>query len=184
LGLPLYSIYNDEIKWLGNAKLLEVGAFASEATFLKYSNILTLKLLIVTAYYGHYLNADYICATIDPQYRRFYRKILLMEEFGAFKSYTNPDNNINEAPAILMIFPFESFTSEEYQKIYNSDRFDCDLYAFFRSNDSATSNGVMKEELLRYFFVEKTDLFKTLEPAKLEYIKKLYPTYDFDKILR
>jgi len=184
LGLPSRSIYNDEIESLGKAKLLEIGSFASETAHLRYSHILAFKLLTVTAYYVNYLNVDYVCATINPQYRRFYEKLCLMEEYGAFKSYTNPDNNINEAPTILMIFPFESFNSEEYRRIYTSNGFDCNLYEFFRAQDETSYRGVMSEELLRYFFLEKTDLFKTIEPAKLEYIKELYPTYDFNKVLR
>ncbi|MBI4640253.1 MAG: hypothetical protein HY731_06135, partial [Candidatus Tectomicrobia bacterium] len=64
------------------------------------------------------------------------------------------------------------------------------LYTFFFTRDRERSlperpgeRFIMTPELLRYFFVEKTDLFPQAPPEILARIQVCYPFYDFRQIL-
>lgn len=188
LGLPMDEAYQAELNRFreGKKKLCEISMLASNTELFKtgISMMLHSKKLffilflfkLIFDYAKDYLKLDFICICINPKHRLIY-DFLLFKDLGDLKTY----HNANGAPAIAKHLDLNSV--EEECKRKNEEG----LYRMFflRETDPVKfSQKIMFTfQDLKYFFVEKADIFKTASPAQIEYIKRCYPTYDFSKII-
>jgi len=186
LGLPMEELYQEEIKGLREQglKLAEVSGLAS-AKDCRNQNISMLANKIMFAY-AEYAGVDRLCIVVNPNHVDFYRSVLFFEPFGQLKYYPKVKN----APAQALILNLRDIETK-MREAYSMEEFDANLYTFFFTRNreryfSGKRPGeqvIMTPELLRYFFVEKTSVFKEVPPEILNYVKQCYPFYDFRKIL-
>ena len=189
LGLPMDEIYHQELENFRKRKkkLCEISMLASNTELFKNGVSLMLnskKMLfifflfkLIFDYVYNLLHLDYICISINPKHKLTY-DFLLFKDLGELKTYSS----VNNAPAIGKYLDLNN-VEEECKKAGKEG-----LYKMFFSSPSEPTKFspklILSAEELRYFFVEKTDIFKKATSHQLEYIKKCYPTYDFSQILK
>jgi hypothetical protein len=99
LGLPMESIYPDEIKLLRRqgASLVEVTSLAdSNLGFREFMQVF-LTLMRLLTQYGLSQGADTFVISINPRHRTFYRKVLGFTPFGPWRAYPSVQNHPAEA---------------------------------------------------------------------------------------
>lgn len=188
LGLPSDDIYKFELDSL-RAKHRFVAEGSSLVTAREFSCSNVFMLLFKVAYaYAKYAKVDDICIAVNPKHTRFYETILLAEPIGGLRSFPS----VKDAPAILERIELRN-ADGRFEEAYGMEEFDCDLYTFFFTANKGIESewgkafpvgGLrMSPEDLRYFFLEKTSILSKTNIEKLSYVKKIYPDYDFGKIL-
>lgn len=188
-GLPMDTIYRQETDSLfrqKNKKICEVSMLASRTELFRdgVSVMLNAKKLFfifflfkaVFDYVRFVLEFDYMCITLNPKHSLTY-DFLLFKDFGGLKSY----GGVGGAPAIAK--SLEVNTAEEECRRLNR----LGLYKMFfkkRTDEDKFNNKItFTPEDLRYFFVEKSDIFKNAPGEQMGYVKQCYPRYDFSLIL-
>jgi hypothetical protein len=183
LGMPLDTLYQQEIDQLRQQKrrLAEVGILASEPNFRSLGCSIPLMLnKMMYLYASQYLKLDDLVITVNPKHRHFYVNILLFEAIGAIKSYSNVNNN----PAILLKFDL-NVAEERFYNVYQNQPEHKNLYHFFCTQlhecihlpTKLAPVNVWTEELIDYFFYQKTDLFKVADRETLNLIKAQHLSY-------
>lgn len=189
LGLPMDKIYHEELCLLRqrNSKICEVTMLASDTEFFQegISIMLNAKKLffifnlfkIIFDYARDIANLDHICITINPKHNLTYEYILF-KDLGGLKQY----DTVNNAPAVAKYLDLKS-SKEECQKLNKPG-----LYQMFFVRQTNSENFVRKAFLspadLKYFFVDKTDIFKRAASIQIAHLKSYYPAYDFSKIMQ
>lgn len=179
-GLPMDEKYKDETDRLRRQgrKICEVGQLAtvdlfgaglfSMFNFKKLDFVFSLfKLAFQYALY--IAKFDDICIVVNPKAVLF--KFLLFEEMGGVKYYGFDRISIKRKPAIARRLDLRIV--EERVKKYPS------LGKMFMGEklpeEFFTSRFYFKDkESLRYFFVEKSEIFKDLLPYETKYIRSTY----------
>lgn len=188
LGLPMDKIYNKELTKLRNnkKKICEISMLSSNNELFQDGVSLLLnskKMFFVFLlfknmfdYIRNILKFDDICITINPKHDTTY-DFLLFKNLGELKSY----DEANGAPAIAKHLDLKS-SKDECLKQKRSG-----VYKMFFAKNTNPEKFNQKINLtpkdLNYFFVKKSNIFKTISSDKLEYIKSCYPNYDFSKIV-
>lgn len=187
--LPMDAIYNKELWYLfreRNKKICEISMLASRTDLFKngVSMMLNAKKLFFVFflfkamfdYIRDILKFDYICITVNPKHGLTY-DFLLFKDFGGLKTYPG----VEGAPAIAKAL--EVNTAEQECKRLN--RIGLHKMFFLKKTEKEKFDNRVQftAEDLRYFFVEKSDVFKTATAEQMQYIKQCYPDYDFSKIL-
>jgi hypothetical protein len=189
LGLPMDKIYHEELCLLRQRsdKICEVSMLASDTQLFQggVSMMLNAKKLffifnlfkIIFDYARELAKLDYICVTINPKHKLTYEYILF-KDLGGLKQY----DTVNNAPAIAKYLDLES-SKEECQKLNKPG-----LYQMFFVRRTHPEHFARKAVLspadLKYFFVDKTDIFKEAAGIQMAYIKSCYPAYDFSQIMQ
>lgn len=188
LGIPMDKIYNEELSELrkNNKKICEISMLATNpelfgkgmATMLNSKKLFFVFFLfkLVFDYARDILKLDYLCITINPKHQLTY-DFLLFRNLGELKSY----EHANGAPAIAKYLDLHSVEQE------CNDKRKIGIQKMFfkrKSKDEQFSNKIiLTEEDLKYFFIDKTNIFKEIPIQNLDAIKKSYPGYDFSRIL-
>jgi len=183
LGLPMDEIYHRELESFrrNKKKLCEISMLASDtelfvngiSLMLNSKKMFLIFYLFKTVfdYAIRVLKLDYICITINPKHALTY-DFLLFKDLGGLKRY----NNANGAPAIGKYLDLNSVENECREKKKEG------LYRMFFLKkippEKYNCKIKLSEEDLRYFFIEKSDIFKNASPAQMEYIKSCYPSYN------
>jgi hypothetical protein len=185
LGLPMEQVYKAEIDSLRNQhrKIAEVSMLASNPDVIgKYVSMMLgcSKLFVMLGlfkvlfdYACEKLGLDDLCIAIHPRHLSTYR-FLLFERFGETKAYPGAGGN----PAVAKRLDIKQ-AQEKCRPRRN-------LYRMFFVRK--TNSGVFEQKItltpsdLRYFFVEKTDIFKRATPSQMDYVRCWYPDYDFNSI--
>lgn len=141
--------------------------------------------------YTQYAGVDDLCIAVNPKHADFYEKVLLFEPRGGLRPYSK----VNSAPALAKRLNMNTI-EERARAVYDTGEFDANLYAFFFTRDREAQSDersapgkrpgervIITPELLRYFFVEKTEVFKQTPLETLARIQACYPFYDFRRIL-
>ena len=119
---------------------------------------------------------DYMCIAINPKHNLTY-EFLLFKNFGGLKNY----DGVEGAPAIAKYLDVNS--AEEECKELNR----VGLYKMFflkKTEQEKISGKInLSDEDLKYFFVEKSDVFKNASEEQMQYVKQCYPSIDFSKII-
>ncbi|OPX30415.1 MAG: hypothetical protein B1H08_01800 [Candidatus Omnitrophica bacterium 4484_171] len=188
LGLPMDKIYRNELAQFrnNNKKLCEISMLASDTDLFKagtsiMSNSKKMFFIfylfkLIFDYADNFLALDFICITIHPKHKLVY-DFLSFKDLGNLKVYSQ----VNGAPAIAMYCDLRSAKGKQEKQKRE------DLYKMFyrerTPDDKFMHKFVLTPADLRYFFAEKTDILRTIDPKDLEYIKTCYPNYDFSKII-
>jgi hypothetical protein len=190
LGLPMDKIYHEELCLLRqrSGKICEVSMLASDTEFFQngVSMMLNAKKLffifnlfkIIFDYARELAKLDYFCITINPKHNLTYEYILFKDLGGGLKEY----DTVNNAPALAKYLDLRS-AKEECQKLNKPG-----LYQMFFVRRTHPENFACKAILspadLKYFFVDKTDIFKQAASLQMAYLESCYPAYDFSKIMQ
>lgn len=186
LGLPMDEIYKEELDGLRRKgrKLAEVSMLASDTGMFGKGISLMLnsgKLLLIFNLFK--LLFDYareaagvqdLCIAIHPKHNITYR-YLLFKELGGLKHYRVANGN----PAIAKRVDLTTIEDECKERK--------GLYRMFLARKTEMDKFNRKITLspsdLKYFFVQKTDIFKKATEEQLNYLKQCYPSYDLASIL-
>ncbi|MDD5729695.1 MAG: hypothetical protein PHN57_01005 [Candidatus Omnitrophica bacterium] len=188
LFLPMDEIYHEELNQLRakGLKLCEITMLASNtelyrdgiSLMLNAKKMFFIFLLFKTIfdYAKNVLGLDCICITVNPKHSLTYN-FLLFKDIGGLKTYSNA----NGAPAVAKYLNLT--TSEEDCKKAHKEG----LYRMFFGKNTPAEKFSGKFEYspedLKYFFAEKSDVFKTSPAEKLDYIKQCYHSLDFKNII-
>ncbi|HAH21458.1 MAG: hypothetical protein A2Y00_03700 [Omnitrophica WOR_2 bacterium GWF2_43_52] len=180
IGLPMDELYQKELSTFRGQgkKLCEISMLATDNTLLRHEplasplkKLLPLFILFKTLldYTQDILKSDIMYITIHPKYKTAFN-LLAFKDLSGVKSY----QEVNGAPAIGQYVDFPTM-AQELRKPGKEK-----LYAIFIINKTDHSKFENKLafslEDLRYFFSEKSDIFKTAPQAHKEYIERCYST--------
>ena len=178
-GLPMDSLYKDEIDALRRQgrKVAEIGALATEKSLRGKNVVMYLYKAVIN--YGLITGVNDLCLTVNPKHARFYADIMLCEQIGEERYYPSVG-----APAVLMRADFDTY-AERLMETYATSDFEIDLASFFLKLNSThvdqdiRSCGYERHELLdydaaRYFFQQRPEVLKNLNPEQLAYIERAY----------
>ncbi|GJQ58832.1 MAG: hypothetical protein D8M57_06210 [Candidatus Scalindua sp. AMX11] len=188
VGLPMDEIYHQELNQLraGDKKICEISMLACDTELFNNGVSMMLnskKLFLVFSLFKHildytkeFLKLDYICITINPKHKITY-DFLLFKDMGELKMY----DEVNNAPAIAKYINLNT-VEKEFKKHDRRER-----YSMFiqRKTDPGTFSNKyqLTYQDLKYFFVEKTDIFKDAAPSQIAYLQECYPKYDFNEMI-
>lgn len=188
LGLPMEDTYGIELMRLREKKLklCEITMLATHTALFREGRSLMLnakKLFmvfnlfkVVFDYVRIVLQSDLICVAIHPKHLLTY-EYLSFKELGGLKPY----KSANMAPAIAR------YLDVNKAEVECKKRNRVGLYKMFFAR--TTPPKVYKHPYrftfsdLKYFFTEKSDIFKKLPFRKKEFIKSCYPEYTLSDIL-
>lgn len=188
LGLPMDEVYHQELEPFRQKKykMCEVTMLASDTSLFPKGTSLLLSskkmflvfflFKVILDYVRDILNLDTINITINPKHNLIY-DFLLFKDLGGLKTYRHANN----APAIAKYVDLNTIKKECIKQKKTGM-----LKMFFQKKcDPKKFQGKFNfsADDLRYFFVQKTDIFKKASPQQLSFIKTCYPNYDFSKIL-
>ncbi len=188
LGLPMDAIYRLELDRFrrDGKKLGEVSMLASDTELFPEgtSALLNAKKMFfvfflfkcVFDYVREVLRLDLICITINPRHELLY-DFLLFRPLGELKTY----QSVNGAPALAKYVDVNSVGEE----CLRDKKEGLHRMFFRRKTDPEKFSRKLEftERELRYFFVEKTDIFRTAGASELACVKSCYPAFDFSGIL-
>jgi len=189
LGLPMDSIYRKEVDLLfrqGKKSICEVSMLASKTELFNGGTSMMLnakKLFFVfflfKAIYDYVrlvLQLDYMCITLNPKHSLTY-DFLLFKDFGGLKNY----DGVQGAPALAKALDVKG-AEEECKRLNRMG-----LYKMFfvklTPQEKFQDKMLFSPADLRYFFVQKSDVFLKTDAEQMRYIRECYPSYDFSKIL-
>ncbi len=188
LGLPMDEIYHKELNQLrvGGKKLCEISMLACDTELFRNGVSMMLnskKLFLVFFLFKHildytkeFLKLDFICITINPKHKITY-DFLLFKDMGELKMY----DEVNNAPAIAKYINLNN-VEKEFEKDDRRER-----YSMFIQRKIDPKKFLNKYQFtyqdLKYFFVEKTDIFKNASASQIEYLQNCYPDYNFTDMI-
>lgn len=188
LKLPMDELYHGELNQLRNQdkKLCEISLLTCNEELFKggVSARLNSKkmfyvfylLKVIFDYVIDELRLDCICIAINPEDNLAY-DFLLFKTLGELKIC----NNINGAPVLGKCLDLHTIEEECKNagkeillKMFLQRKTDSEIFSRKFEFDFNT---------LKYFFVEKTDIFRKASIHQLDYIKQCYPAYNILQIL-
>lgn len=188
MELPMEDTYRQELKELraGGKKTCEISMFSiNPIVFEKKSPLLFHKrklffifplFRLLFDYAKYFLNADYICIAIHPTQDKMYN-FLPFKTFGKVKKHIHANN-------ALSIAKYLDLSPDKEHKTITKIRGN----KIFLSHSSYPYQFENKFKFipqdLRYFFTEKTNLFKNATFNQIKYLAEQYPYYDFSLIVR
>ncbi|MCK4810083.1 MAG: hypothetical protein KAS99_04010 [Candidatus Omnitrophica bacterium] len=187
-GLPMETTYHEELERFRkeNKKICEISMLASDTDLFSSGASMMLQskkmffifflFKLIFDYAKNILNLDNICITINPKHNLTY-DFLLFKNMGGLKTYCDA----NGAPAIAKSLDLNSIEKECQEKKKEGIA----RMFFRRKTDPEKFSGKFMFSLqdLKYFFTEKTDIFKNATPFQLDCLKRCYPAYDFSTII-
>jgi hypothetical protein len=179
-GLPMDSLYREELKPLRNAnrKLAELSSLATcrEAC----GRNLFLYLFREVYWYSLRRNVKDFCIMVNPSHTRFYQDILFFEEIGPKKYYQKVG-----APAVALRLNLEEF-DQKLEHAYSGRESELNMHAFLHSVDGPkmpqglsscyfSATPPLSTETVKYFFEEKTNVLAKTSVDQIRHIRSLYP---------
>jgi len=175
LGLPVNELYPDKLAELRLAgrNIAEVGMLADRRRPQKRSFATLLRLMKRVFWSALEQDLDDLLITINPKHAEFYQRMLCFESFGPQRSYPSVggapatllranladlDPNSARDPNIRKLFLTPLSDAEQQSEVYRLNR-----------ND------------LRYFFLERSSLFRHLTPDEVRAIEEHHPDLDVAK---
>lgn len=193
-GLPMDIIYKPEVDALREQgrRVVELSALVTPPK-LRWRNLFML-LAQVMYQYSVYRGVDDLCIAVNPKHVKFYKDILLFEDFGPERHYPRVD-----APAVALRVDMHHI-ADRLKQVYDSKDLDCNLYLYFHRmtgflprdpektpvpmESAATGaapdvpapfmNG-RKAEIVRHFLDLSPPLWDGLSPAQKAFLAAQYP---------
>ncbi len=186
LGLPMNSIYKEELDSLRRQgrRIAEVSMLASDTELLGKDVSLMLnsrKLFMIFSlfkilfdYAREIAEIQDLCIAVNPKHDLTY-KFLFFEKLGDLKEY----KSVEGSPAVAK--RLDLTTVEEKCKGRSGL---CKMFIVNQTEvEKLTRKLVMNPSDLLYFFKRKTDILEKTATEDIDYLKKCYPSYDFNLIL-
>jgi hypothetical protein len=188
-GLPMDELYHQELDVLrkDNKKLCEISMLASDTTLFQEGVSLMLNskkmffifnlFKLIFDYARQQLKLDCICITVNPKHALTY-DFLLFKDLGGLKTY----EAVNGAAAIGKFLDLT--TAEQECALRRKEGLQQMFLQRKTPPEKFSQKVILSQQDLKYFFVERTSLFKNASPEQLDYLRKCYPEYDFSQILK
>ena len=170
LGLPSdkeFGLENANLRKQGK-RLIEVSALAVAKKFQKTNHSVSLMLMKYLYMYAHLLDADCLVCTVHPRAQEFYEAIWGFTQRGAVIQYpfvngalaVHLNLELTHKMALLQVARFGTTDLHKSLPLWVLDEDPRFEYPFRRVGQLL--DPVLTPELLRYFFVKKTNLFNNL----------------------
>ncbi|MCM2278256.1 MAG: PilZ domain-containing protein [Oligoflexia bacterium] len=182
LGFPSDKEYrkeNDDYRREGR-QIAEVSALAVHAEFRKDHRISLYLMKYLNWYALHYMGCDMFCIVVHPRARDFYAGLFGFVQNGKTVKY----GFVKGALAAHMTLDLKAARERIMPELYAGAPAERDLNEFIYRGESpfvypnrglgCVLDPVMTPSMLTYFFVRRTQLFKTLSPAELSLIRSSY----------
>jgi hypothetical protein len=177
IGLPADALYKEEIDRLRSAgrKISEIISLGIRDT--AKGSVKSMAGLFYCAYLLSWRSKKFtdFVITVHERYENFYCRFLLFKKIGAVRNYAK----VNGAPTVLLHLPLmlpDMLTPEEKLRVFplslieHSEKKKDEVIQKIEAMSSP-----MSEEEFRYFFIEKTDIWKNATPQEKNYIGKIFP---------
>jgi hypothetical protein len=176
-GLPMDEIYHDEVQSLRDEgrRLVEVTMLADRRLSVRRSLAMVLTLMkLVFDYTTLSLKATDLCITVNPHHDKFYHEYLLFTPLGGLRAYPSVSGN----PAIARRLDLLHVEEECQGRPMLLRRFyeDRTPLSLFEQRYQMTGDD------LRYFFMERTQIFQESPPYMLNRLKSYYPDFKWDRL--
>ena len=178
VGLPMDEIYHDEVQALRDAgrRLIEVTMLADRRLSVQRSLAMVLALMkLVFDYATLSLKATDLCITVNPHHDKFYHEYLLFTPLGGLRAYPSVSGN----PAIARRLDLERVEEECQGRPVLLRRFfeDRTPLSLFEQRYHMTAAD------LRYFFMERTQIFQESPAYMLNRLRDYYPDFNWDGLV-
>jgi hypothetical protein len=175
VGLPMDEIYHDEVQALRDAgrRLVEVTMLADRRLSVRRSLAMVLALMkLVFDCATLSLKATDLCITVNPHHDKFYHEYLLFTPLGGLRAYPSVSGN----PAIARRLDLERVEEECQGRPALLRRFyeDRTPLSLFEQRYRMTAGD------LRYFFIERTQIFQESPAYMLNRLRDYYPDFNWD----
>lgn len=190
-GLPLESIFSIDHLTNGN-RVAEVSSLAIKNGMQRQRGRLLFPLLKFMYHYStEYFGVSHFVIAVNPKWWDFYQSVLLFTQLT--KKPVESYDFVNGAPAVGGVLDL-NWANEAYLRMYGGRPLDRNLCHFFLTPPLPNMefpmrkrgliwDPVMSTKLMKYFFTEKTDAFKSLSEFELSILRELYHTEDFRQII-
>jgi hypothetical protein len=192
IGIPMDKIYKKEVDAIRRPgrKIAEAGMLGTARDFFvpgafsllnakKMIFLFKLFKLLVDYALSHAELTD-LCIAVHPKHARLY-EFLKFRRIGKLKYYSS----VNKKPAVALHLDLVNVRNVRLKSKISS--LTQNLYKLFFGTSTPKQvlqkKYIFSEKDLRYFFVEKSNIFNKITQKQIEYIKSCYPGYDFKKIL-
>ncbi len=182
LGLPSEDIFPEEVRKIRESalRIAEVAGLAISHTCRNERIIMNLYHVMIA--FAEFCGVTRLVISVNPRHAKFYKDVCMFDEASDVRMYKHLDG---DAPAVLLINRYP----EVKRELINArtrfwDDYDADLFSFFFSRNIVVDNTAfwnrtpMDPDTLRYFFLEKTDIFRKLSRDELKKIASYYPYFD------
>ncbi len=176
-GLPLDDIYEDRIATLRGQRrrVAEVGMLSDVgAGHVGMDGLM--DLMLHAFWEAVEAGADDIVVAVNPRHRAFYRRLMCFEPFGDRRSYLS----VGGAPAVLLRLDLRRFRPGHVTSRRVRVAFDSTLR---QRLDNSAWLWRMNDDDLHYFFVERSEVFKSLDPTQRRIIENHFPGLDISRLI-
>ncbi len=181
IGLPSDKDYQTEnnLYRQKNQRLVEVSALAVHNSFRKNKRGGLVSLLLMRylfEYTDKYMGADMLAAVVHPRAQDFYRALFNFKQNGEIIKY----KFVKEALAMHLttrlkedVYEWTKSHAKNIHHLFIETQLQ-QVMILPKRCSSLSLHPVMTAEMLKYFFLEKTNLLNTLSRYELELIKSAY----------
>lgn len=184
LGLPMEKDF-DLSEYLQNgAPCAEISSLAIDKNFVGNKGAVFLPICkFFNEFITQYMGINKVFIAVNPSMADFYECFLL---FQKIKNKTIGHYQFaNGAPAVGFYYDL-SLARSEYQTIYGKREPEKNLHKYFFENKlphfvfpnrlfNKSMDPIMSADMLRYFFIQKSDVIQSLTPEERAYLTNLYP---------
>ncbi len=189
LGLPMDELYQNELAGLRSerARLCEVSMLAHNSDLIseKVSLMFNARKMFlifflfkqVFDYVVQEEDMDYICITVNPKHSAIYDSLLFKNLDSEIKYYSK----VNGAPAVAKILNLSTIENDSAA----SKRQNMHKMFFNGRTDPRRFDEKFRFMIddIKYFFVERSNVFEGIGPEEIKYILDAYPEYDLTGII-
>ncbi len=178
VGLPMDEIYHDEVQALRDSgrRLIEVTMLADRRLSVTRSLAMVLALMkLVFDYATLSLKATDLCITVNPHHDKFYHEYLLFTPLGGLRAYPSVSGN----PAIARRLDLVRVEEECQGRPVLLHRFYEDRTPLSLFEERYR----MSAADLRYFFMERTQIFHESPAYMLNRLRDCYPDFKWNGLV-
>ena len=183
LKLPMDELYNDELNKLRaqGRKFMEVGAFATLRAYRRSNQILPTSITkIMLTYAMKYLNMDDLLIIVNPKHVWVYENMFMFKKIGKLKYYKGVKNH----PAVPLRVNLHT-CFDESKKAYGNRPAKKNIHHYFFHTKSPFIKlpklekplYIWSQEMLTYFFEEKTTIFRFAQEKHKNHIVAQHHLY-------
>ena len=176
LKLPMDELYHDELNELRiqGRKFMEVGAFVTHRNYRRSNQILPTSISkTMLTYSMKHLKIDDLVIMVTPKHVWVYENMFLFEKIGKLKHYEGLKNHTVVPLRINLHTCYE-----KSKRIYKNKPIEKNLHHFFFHSNSPfiqlpkveKPHYIWSQEMLAYFFEEKTTIFRFTQEKHKNYI--------------
>lgn len=186
LGLPMDDLYSEELNVFRaqGSRLCEISMLAIGSGFFKEDVSVMLnakKMFIVFFLFKHLydyikscLELDRICIAINPKHSLTY-EYLNFESIGQVKQY----DKVNGAPAMAKFADLHTVEDKAQAQKSNMRK----MFFAMKTESNKFENKIQLSVEDIEYFADKIDLFGDAQFGQIEYIKKILPNVDVDRLV-